>query len=149
MTTSALVVSRNIALALRLEMQQIDVIHLRPDGKHPGLDERVDAVILDLGDPQASREALLRVREARPDSPVLILGTAQHDWTELLAQDASITIGRMPLSPSAISALVKELVAAHGKQTEAPAQVPQAQVPSVVSEVIDLRDTSSREPYPI
>src|SRR5690349_345890 len=76
-----LIASRSMALALRLADMH-EIVEHSPDELDqllPG--EDVDAVVLDVGDPQLAVDAVKRLRGLGYETPVLLVSGYQHEWS--------------------------------------------------------------------
>jgi len=105
-----LVVSRSMALAMRLAdahevvehpVEAIDEITPNPD---------VDVVVLDVGEPQAAIEALDRLRATGDSTPVLIVSGYQPAWASLVSVDLpDVVVVPLPITRAALLDGVAEL----------------------------------------
>ncbi|MDQ1294800.1 MAG: hypothetical protein QG608_2685 [Actinomycetota bacterium] len=98
-----LVVSRSMALALRLadahevsEHPADDVEKLVPD---PG----IDVMVLDVGDPSVATGVLERLRARGSTTPVLVVSGYQPEWADLMALDREdVVVVPLPITRAAL-----------------------------------------------
>lgn len=105
-----LVVSRSMALAMRLAdvhdvvehpVEAIDDISLHGD---------IDAVVLDVGEPHAAIHALDRLRASGDTAPVLIVSGYQPAWASLVSVDLpDVVVVPLPITRAALLEGVSEL----------------------------------------
>ena len=113
-----LVVSRSMALAMRLadaheviEHPVEDIDHLMPP---PG----VDVVVLDVGEPAAAIHALDRLRAGGHETPALIVSGYQPAWASLVAIDVpDVVVVPLPITRAALLGGIAELCRAAAERS--------------------------------
>ncbi len=118
-----LVVSRSMALAMRLAdaHEVIEFPMERATQLAPGDD--IDAVVLDVGEPTAAIQALDRLRGAGYTTPVLVVSGYQPSWAGLVAIDLpAVVVVPLPITKAALLHGVDELT--RGRPNRAPAPPP-------------------------
>lgn len=98
-----LVVSRSMALAMRIADDH-DVVEYPVEGldelaPEPG----VDAVVLDLGEPKAAMQTLDRLRSSGCDTPVLIVSGYQPAWNDIVPLELpGVVVVPLPITRAAL-----------------------------------------------
>ncbi len=108
-----LIVSRSMALAMRLADQHQVVEHSADELESllPGID--ADVLVLDVGDPVLAVNTVNSLREAEQDIPVLLVSGYQPEWEQVEAQEVEgVHVVPLPITRIAllqgISALTGE-----------------------------------------
>ena len=116
-----LVVSRSMALALRLADTH-DVVEGSVEalaGLTPPPD--VDAVVLDVGEPALAIQTVDRLRRAGDATPLLVVSGYQPEWAGLTAVDVpGVVVVPLPVTRAALLDGIDRLVAGPGGPTSGP-----------------------------
>jgi CheY-like chemotaxis protein len=105
-----LIVSRSMALAMRLADQHDVVEHSADelDGLLTGID--ADVLVLDVGDPVLAVNTVNSLREAEQDIPVLLVSGYQPEWEQVEAQQVEgVHVVPLPITRIALLYGISEL----------------------------------------
>ncbi len=105
-----LVVSRSMALAMRLADAHEVIEHPVEDIEHLVPPSGVDVVVLDVGEPAAAIHALDRLRGGGHDTPALIVSGYQPAWASLVAIDVpDVVVVPLPITRAALLGGIAQL----------------------------------------
>ena len=108
-----LIVSRSMALAMRLADQHEVNEHPVDDLEALGTDLDADVLVLDLGDPMQAVTTVNGLREAGQVTPVLLVSGYQPEWEQVEAQQVDgVVVVPLPITRAALLAGIAELTGA-------------------------------------
>jgi hypothetical protein len=112
-----LIVSRSMALAMRLADQHEVSEHPLDDLESLGTDLDADVLVLDIGDPIQSVTTVNDLREAGKVTPVLLVSGYQPEWEQIEAQEVEgVCVVPLPITRAALLTGVAQLL---GQEVEA------------------------------